>query len=408
MTFPKSLARLPLLAAALALAACSDSADPVQPGVRPADADFTAALTCTVSTRGGGVRCSDGVAMAGGARGIVLGGQNTYIRLASGNLQVGAGTLSFDATLENLIAQPLGVTADGDPDSAGVRVFFVAGPSSTSGGSVTVANPDGVDSFTGPDQPYFQYEGDLFASTVTGESSEAKTWTFEFTPEVENITFKVLVAARLQWPDGFILQNPWVVTLNPGETAEFPALVYNPLGMPLPDAPVTWTSDAPEIASASGSLITAGTSNGFAQLTAMSGNRPALYPTWVSVCPSVVVGDGTSLSASLAEDDCFSSYGSNTGTPATEFYADLYRLPLEEGQTVTVTMQPADGMDPYLSAALPGLGIVTAYNDDDPEGTLGLGSRMTFTTPFAGVYVIEASSVYNRETGGYTLDVTIN
>lgn len=408
MTFPKSLARASLLAAALALAACSDSANPVQPDVRQADADFTAALTCTVSTRGGEVRCTDGVAMGGGARGIILGGQNTYIRLASSNIQVAPGSLSFDVTVENLIAQPLGVAQDGEVDSAGVRVFFVAGPSSTGGGSVTVANPDGVESFTGPDQPYFQYQGGLFASSVTGETSEAKTWTFEFTPDVENITFKVLVAAQLQWPDGFILQNPWVVTLDPQEAMELTASVYNALGMPLPDAPVTWSSSAPEIASANGPFITAGTSNGFAQLTAMSGTRPGLYPTWVSVCQSTVVGDGTSLPASLTDDDCFSSYGGETGTPTTDFYADLYRVTLEEGQTATITLDSGNQLDTFLLVALPGLGVVTAFNDDDDEGTLEVGSRVVFTAPVSGVYVIEASTYDELDTGDYTLGVTIN
>jgi hypothetical protein len=408
MTFPKSFARVPLLAAALVLAACSDSANPVQPRVRQPDADFTVALTCTASTRGGEVRCSDGVAMGGGARGIILGGQNTYVRLASSNIQVAPGSLSFDVTVENLIAQPLGATANGDVDSAGVRVFFVAGPSSTGSGSVTVANPDGVDSFTGPDQPYFQYEGGLFASSVTDETSEAKTWTFEFTPDVENITFKVLVAAQLQWPDGFILQNPWVVTLNPGEAAELLAFVYNALGTPLPDAAVTWSSSAPEIASSSGPLVTAGASNGFAQLTAMSGTRATLYPTWVSVCQAAVVGSGTSLPASIAADDCFSSYGSETGTPTTDFYADLYRVTLEEGQTITVTMDSGNELDTYLLVTVPGLGVVTAYNDDDDEGTLEVGSRVVFEAPISGVYVIEASTFNSLDTGGYTLGVTIS
>ncbi|MBB4638825.1 PPC domain-containing protein [Longimicrobium terrae] len=408
MTFPRSLARVPLLAAALALAACSDSANPVQPDFRQPDADLTVALTCTVSTRGGEVRCTDGVAMGGGARGIILGGQNTYIRLASSNIQVTPGSLSFDVTVENMIAQPLGVAADGEVDSAGVRVFFVAGPSSTSGGSVTVANPDGMDSFTGPDQPYFQYEGGLFASSVTDEVSEPKTWTFGFTPEVENITFKVLVAAQLQWPDGFILNNPWVVTLDPQEAVEFTASVYNALGMPLPDEPVTWSSDAPAIASVNGPFITAGTSNGFAQLTAMSGTRPGLYPTWVSVCQSAVVGNGTSLPASLTDSDCFSSYGSETGTPTTDFYADLYRVTLEEGQTVTVTLDSGDQLDTFLLVTVPGLGVVTAFNDDDDQETLGVGSRVVFTAPISGVYVIEASTYNELDTGDYTLGVTIS
>lgn len=401
----KKLARLPVIAAALALAACSDTSHPAQPGqiVEPENT-LTASLTCTASTRTREVRCGDGAGLADGVRGVVVGNQGTYIQLASSNITVAADTIAFDVTVENLIPQALGTTDGATEDPEGVRVFFVAGPASTGTGTVTVANPDGVASITAPDQPYYQYGGMLSQTTV----SETKRWKLQFSPGVTNITFKVLVSAAVQFPEGYVSDTPYVLSLDPGETRSLTGTLFSVVGNPVPGAVINWTSNAPGTVSVNGSQVTAGATRGFATLTATSGSRPAFYSTAVSVCQSTVVGNGTSLPASIASSDCFSSFGSPSGQPTASIYADLYRVALTAGQTVTVTMDSGDQLDTYLLLASGATGFLVDGNDDDDEGVLGVGSRLVYTAPVSGVYVIEATTFGDLDTGSYTLGVTID
>jgi hypothetical protein len=55
-----------------------------------------------------------------------------------------------------------------------------------------------------------------------------------------------------------------------------------------------------------------------------------------------------------------------------------------------------------------GNGFLVAGNDDDDSEGLGVGSRMVFTAPVSGVYVIEASTFNGLDTGTYTLSVSIS
>jgi len=403
MNLSRKLALLPA-AAALLLAACSDTANPVQPETSNAQPGVSAMFNCTASTRSGEVRCTDGAGLPGGVRGLIVGGQNTYVQLGSSNIQVGANTLSVDVTVTNLIPQPLGTTNGTTEDPAGVRVFFVAEPASTGTGTVSVANPDGVETFTAPDQPYYQYEGPLSQGSIT----DAKTWQFQFTPDVDNFTFKVLVSAAVQYPDGYVADHPYVLTLNPGESRSLSGTVYSAVGNVLPGAAIGWSSSAPGTASVSGATVMAGAGRGFAELTAVSGPRPGVYTTAISVCQATVVGNGTSLPSSISSTDCFSSYGSNSGRPTTSYYADLYRVTLAAGQTLTVTMDGGgEGLDTYLLLAAGETGFLVAANDDEDD-IPGRGSLVIYTAPVSGVYVIEASTFGELATGDYTLGVTIS
>jgi len=395
---------LPLLAAALALAACSDKADLVAPNAAAPDAPAPlVAVTCTASTQDLTVRCG-GTGPGGGASSVIIGGQGTRVRLASSNIQVVADTFAFDVTVENLIPQPLGTTNGTTADPAGVRVFFASGPVAAPSGAVTVANPDGTGTFTASGQPYFQYAGPLRADSVTA----ARRWKLRFTPGVTSFTFQLLVSAAVQYPDGYVDDIPYVLTLNPNEVRTLTGSVRSFSGVLQPGATIDWTSSAPGIAGVSGTQVTAGASRGVAELTASSGARPGVYTTAVSVCQATVVTSGTSLPSSISSSDCFSSYGSSSGRPTDSYYADLYRVTLTAGQTITVTMDSGDDLDTYLLLAGPGLGVLVAGNDDDDDNALGVGSKMIYTATESGVYVIEASTFNNLDTGNYTLGVTIS
>lgn len=398
-------ARSVALVAVLVLAACSDRGDTLlrpDPGAtEPPSLAIT--LTCTAFVQAGTVTCDD-PRTPSGASAAILGGQNVYVTLASSNALLVADTFGVDVTVTNLIPQPLGTTDGTSADPAGVRVFFSGGPTSTTGGTVTVANADGTGMFTAADQAYHQYNGIL----PQDSTSAVKRWKFHVTPEVGRFTFVVLVSAAVQYPSGY-LETPYVITLDPGEVRTLTGTALNFRGDVLAGEVISWSSDAPATASTSGTQVTAGASRGFASLTATNGPRSGLYTTAVSVCQSVVVTNGTSLPSSISSGDCFSSYGNPDGRPTTDYYADLFRVALTAGQTITVTMDSGEeGLDTYLLLAAPVSGFLVAGNDDDDEGVLGVGSRLVYTATESGVFVIEASTYNDLDEGDYTLGVTIS
>ena len=395
---------LPALATALLLAACGDATGPVrtplpETDVPPGAPSTVATVSCTASLQARTVNCG---APDDGLSSVIIGGQHQFVTLTSSNITVTADTFAFDVTVTNLIPQSLGTTNGSSADPAGVRVFFASGPTGSPSGTVTVANPDGTGTFTAAGQPYFQYNGMLKQDSVTA----VKRWKLQFSPGVTSLTFTVLVSTAVQYPNGYIDDIPYVISLNPNEARALTGTARNFAGTPLGSA-VSWASNAPATASISGTTVTAGGSNGFASLTATSGATSGLWNPAVSVCQSAVVTNGTNLPSSIAASDCFSSYGSNSGTPSTAYYADLFRVTLTAGQTITVTMDSGDDLDTYLLLAAPGTGFLVAGNDDDPTEALGVGSRMIYTATQSGVYVIEASTFNGLDTGNYTLGVTI-
>src|SRR5207245_9419027 len=120
------------------------------------------------------------------------------VRLASSATSYNSGTQVFSSsvTLENLLSQAMN-TADGTtPDAGGIKVFFHSGPTVTGGsGIVDVANPDGVDLFTGTNRPFFVYSSGAVLSS--GGSTSPKTWQFDVSTTVSTFAFHVFVQSRL-------------------------------------------------------------------------------------------------------------------------------------------------------------------------------------------------------------------
>jgi hypothetical protein len=191
---------LAIAAAGLFLSACSEKSvfapEPeAPPPVETVESHTLARLHCSVSVGQQSMSCaaapiSSGLSANSGT--IVIGGQEMYVKLASSGTAYdgGAQQLSSQVTLQNLIQQAIG-TLDG-VTVHGVRVFFAAGPTVTGGfGTVTVGNPDGIDTFLGPDQPYFLYNSIL----TSYEVSQPRTWVFAVPATVETFTFSVYVSA---------------------------------------------------------------------------------------------------------------------------------------------------------------------------------------------------------------------
>lgn len=202
--------------ALLALGACSDRdlagprALPDSPGgAVPATA--RQALFCTGSVSSRTVSCAT---RQGDARAVIFGGQNTYVKLTSSNVNYTPvdSIFAFDVTVQNLLPETIG-TLDGlTVDSAAIRVFFSNGVSVASGsGNVSVDNADDQGTFTGVNQLFFQYDTML----ATGQTSPARQWRLRLDPTVGSFTFVVYVAAAVK-PKLVITE----LMANPGGTVQ--------------------------------------------------------------------------------------------------------------------------------------------------------------------------------------------
>lgn len=256
----------------LALAACTDrnpagAPDVPRPELPPSGLSM---MTCTVSVRAGTLAC-DGVAAAPGVSAAIIGGQGTYVRLASSGVSYdGTSTLRVDVTVENLTGQALG-TADGvTPSDDGVRVFFQSGPVATAGtGPVAVANADGEAVFTGAAQKYFQYDGIL----PPGDTTAAKEWRFSMPSSVTAFTFGVYVAAPVRAEAGWISVTPLVPSLVLGDTMRLSGVVRNAAGGAVAGAAVAWASSDSSVVTVDAQGLAKGVGLGTATVTASGGGR---------------------------------------------------------------------------------------------------------------------------------------
>lgn len=200
------------LLAAGAFAACDSGK-----GLGPDPGEEYDAVRCTADVRRGTLTCaSAGPASIPGVRGAVVVGGREMIHLASSGVCFEAGcdpaapsgVFQAEVTVRNLTSLALGTTDGRTADGDGVRVFFHHGPVVTrttdgQAGTVVVHNADGAGTFTASGQPYFRYDGVL----LPDETSEARTWRWRLSANVEAFEFSVLVSAAVAEPP----LEPWVV-----------------------------------------------------------------------------------------------------------------------------------------------------------------------------------------------------
>lgn len=219
----------PAAAAALLFAACSDrsatapEAPAPIPGV-PAGPSAQMAFLCRADVRAGSVECGAPAPGGSGASRIIIGGQNTYVKLTSSNVNWDNDfqVFSFDVTVQNLLPQAMGTTNGTTQHADGVRVFFTAEPVVTAGeGEVAVVNEDGTGTFTAGNQPYFQYDQML----QPDQTSEPRNWQLDVPNTVDSFEFFVYVSTELAplLVINEIMANPNVVADTDGEWFE----VYN-------------------------------------------------------------------------------------------------------------------------------------------------------------------------------------
>jgi hypothetical protein len=284
MTHSRAYRASAALLAVLAAAACTDRS-PTDPGGRalppgsephgPGGAlTAIALLTCTASVESRSVACVPATPSTGGASGLIIGNQGVYVQVTSSNVNYNAGTgsFTFDATLQNLIEQPLGTTDGDNPDPTGIRIFFASGPSVTAGTGLVSVVPDGFDTFTEAAQPYYHYPY-LLAQTAV---SPAEGWSFVVPPTVTTFVFGVYVAAPVEYPDGYITMDGELPgashgPLHPSTPHAVAAVVKNAYGVVQPGTVSFSTSDAACATVSAGGTVT-GVRAGTCTITATSGS----------------------------------------------------------------------------------------------------------------------------------------
>lgn len=277
-----------LAGALLFAAACTDARTPLAPeNPAPGLPGAVQAVACTIDLAQAGMQCGDPAPQTGGALasgGVIVGGQNRYVRLASANVTPGGDTLRVDVTVQNLIDQPLGTTDGATTDGRGVRIFFSDGPTAHPTGSAWVANADGEGIFMAPAQPYFQYADML----DPGETSAPRTWKFAHSPGVTRITFTVYVATQVQHTEERLVVSPAETFLLLGDTLRLNGTVRDFAGNPRPGR-VIWRTNDERIATVDSAGLLRGVREGLVVIHARTEDGKTAHATVKVITPQTVV-----------------------------------------------------------------------------------------------------------------------
>ena len=115
-------------------------------------------------------------------------------------------------------------------------------------------------------------------------------------------------------------------------------------------------------------------------------------------CQPVDLGLGDVVNGELSPGECFSD---ELGRPQGAL-ADLYRLSLPEGGSVTITLE-SDRIDSYLVVLDESRTNVIGTDDDSGNG---LNSRLSLPSLAPGTYILVATSFAPVETGAYSLSAS--
>lgn len=194
-------------------------------------------VPCIASVLTRTVKCGMDVGATPGIAAEIIGDQGVYVKLTSSNVSYNSDTevFEFDVTVQNLMNEAIGTPGYTGtaamvevPDPEGIQVFFNSEPRATGGsGTITVANPDGMGTFTGSNQPYFTYNEILPSNAV----SAAKHWQLNVPRTVTTFRFFVHIETERQYllvidevfvnPGGTIIDTngEWIEIYNAGSMA---------------------------------------------------------------------------------------------------------------------------------------------------------------------------------------------
>jgi hypothetical protein len=229
----------PLFAACLAaLSACSDQ--PTVPIAAPVLVTSAVRLHCNADVRARTLACGSDEKLAGSVSAAMspsslaggvsrsthfFGGQGVYVNLTSSNVSYAAQVFAFDVTVQNVTGVPFAILNSCCRRPLGVRVFINSGPVATVGsGAITVQNATGISTFTGTNQPYFQYGGEIggVEQPELGpdgvlrslEVSSVKNWQFFVPASVTSFSFDAYVYTETP-TNAAVTVAPQVTSISP-------------------------------------------------------------------------------------------------------------------------------------------------------------------------------------------------
>ena len=131
------------------------------------------------------------------ASNVIFGRQNVDVTVALSGFTYSAttGIFGLNATIKNLLNQPLGTTDGVNSTANATRIFFYTLPAVTHGvGTITVNNANGTGFFTqSRPQPYYQYASPI----APNGTSASKTWQLKLTGSVTAFNFALEINAAL-------------------------------------------------------------------------------------------------------------------------------------------------------------------------------------------------------------------
>jgi len=122
---------------------------------------------------------------------VLNGSAVPYARFLTTNLLADtvAHTWTFTAHVQNLLEQPVGTL--NRTTVTGVKVFVTDLHATAGTGTVSIANADGTETFTAPNQPYFYYNQIVASTGDTGD----KLWMFNVPNTVTDVSMSIMISA---------------------------------------------------------------------------------------------------------------------------------------------------------------------------------------------------------------------